>query len=129
QVRNEAAGLAELLGFSEKKVGLLELSLCALSGLDIERGDIPSIDSSLLVEQRIVAEQHPFICAVPGQHTLLIFERDWACERVAALLVKSCHVLRVENTSAIVRFLHIFQSETGVFQHRSIRIERGSIAA
>src|SRR5215471_13462795 len=42
--------------------------------LNIERGHIPSIDSSLLIEQGIVADQEPAIIAVLTQDTLLIFE-------------------------------------------------------
>src|SRR5262244_3931474 len=82
--------------------------------LDVERGHIPSIDSSLLIEQRIVADQEPAIFAVLTQHTLLIFERYRAEKRLRALLAQPLYIVRVENTRAVVFFPHIFQSETGV---------------
>ncbi len=75
QIRDEAASLAQPLGFRETKVGLLDLRLRPLSLLDVERGRIPSIDSSLLIEQRIVADLEPAIYAVLTEDTLLIFER------------------------------------------------------
>ena len=74
QVRDEAARLAQSLGFGQTKVGLLDLRLRPFSVLDVERGYIPPIDSSLLIEQRIVADQEPSIFAVLAQCTLLIFE-------------------------------------------------------
>ena len=67
QIRDEAARLAQPLGFGETKVGLLDLRLRPFSVLDVERGHIPSIDSSLLIEQRIVADQEPAISAVLAQ--------------------------------------------------------------
>jgi hypothetical protein len=82
--------------------------------LDVERGHIPSINSSLLIEQRIVADQEPAIFAVLTQDTLLIFERDRAEERLRALLAKPLYILRVGDASAIVLSPHIFQSEAGV---------------
>jgi hypothetical protein len=42
--------------------------------LDVERGRIPSIDRSLIIEQRVVADQEPAIFAVLTQGALLIFE-------------------------------------------------------
>ena len=42
--------------------------------LDVERSRIPSIDRSLIIEQRIVADQEPAILAVLTQSALLIFE-------------------------------------------------------
>ena len=83
QIRDEAARLAQPLGFGETKVGLLDLRLRAFSILDVERGRIPSIDSSLLIEQRTVADQEPAISAVLAQHPLLIFERYGALRALA----------------------------------------------
>jgi hypothetical protein len=112
QIREEAARLAQPLGFGETKVGLLDLRLGPFSVLDVERGHIPSIDFSLLIQQRIVADQETAISAGLTEHTLLIFERYSACERLPALLAQPFHILRVEKASAIVLFPHIFQSTT-----------------
>src|SRR6185295_8780702 len=99
------------------------------SVLDVEPGAIPSIDSSPLIEQRIEAEQEPAISAVLTQHTLLIFERYGAGDRLPALLAQPLRILRVYNTSAIVPFPHLFQSEAVVIHHRLIDILHGSIGA
>src|SRR5438270_215599 len=50
QVRDEAARLAESLGIGETVVGSPQFGLRLLSVLDVERGRIPPIDSSLLIE-------------------------------------------------------------------------------
>src|SRR5262249_18624628 len=60
--------------------------LSPFSILDVERGHIPAIDVSLRIEQRVVADQEPAIFAILTQHTLLIFERYWAEQRLRALL-------------------------------------------
>src|SRR5262245_24210128 len=56
QIRDETARLAQPLCFGELNVGFLELCLRLFSIVDVERSHIPSIDSSLLIEQRIVAK-------------------------------------------------------------------------
>src|SRR5262249_59528 len=82
-----------------------------LAIVDVGRGHIPSIDASLLIEQRIVSDQEPAVFAVLTQHTLLIFERYGACERLPALLAQPFDILRVKKTSAIVLFLGIIQGD------------------
>src|SRR5215467_15364577 len=50
QIRDEAACFTQPLSFGETKISLFDLCLCPLSVVDVERGRIPSIDSSLLIE-------------------------------------------------------------------------------
>src|SRR5262249_54557643 len=59
----------------------------------------------------------------------LILKRYGACERLSALFAQPFHILRVEKTSAIVLFPHIFQGQAGVTQDRLIGIQHGSIGA
>src|SRR6202008_5048178 len=103
--------------------------LCPFSILDVEPGAIPSIDSSPLIEQRLEAEQEPAISAVLTQHTLLIFERFGAGDRLPALLAQPLHILRGVNTSAIGSLPLFEQSEAVVILHRLIQIEPGSFRA
>ena len=49
---------------SESFLRLLAFTLRPFSVLDIERGRIPSLDPSLIIEQRIVTDQEPAIFAV-----------------------------------------------------------------
>ena len=53
---------------------VFDLSLSPFPVLDIERGRIPSINPSLIIEQRIVAHQKPAILTVLTPSALLIFE-------------------------------------------------------
>ena len=129
QIRDEAARFAQPLGFGETKVGLLDLRLRPFAILDVERGHIPSIDSSLIIEQRIVADQEPAIFAVLTQRALLIFERSGAFEGLPALLAQPFHIVRVVKPSAKVLFLHILQSDTVVIQHRLIHRQYGPIGS
>src|SRR5262245_17508431 len=71
---------------SESFLRLPAFKLLPLSILDIERRHVPSIDFPLRVEQGIVADQEPSIFPILTQHTLLIFERYWACQSLLALL-------------------------------------------
>src|SRR4030095_5587768 len=112
------------------KVGLLELCLGPLSVVDVERGHIPTIDPSLIIEQWIVTDQEPAIFAVLTQHTLLGLKRHGAFERLSALLAQPIDILRVEEPRAIILSLHLLQSDAAVvLQHRFIGIEYGSISA
>src|SRR6266481_3848081 len=129
QVGYEATGLAEPLCFGETQKGLLELRLGAFAILNVEGGHIPPADSTLFVEERAVAAQEPVISPVPTHCTLLNLERNSVREGFPALLTHSLYVFRVEDAIAIVLFLHILQSETGVVQHCLIHIQYGPIGA
>src|SRR5262245_13319474 len=91
--------------------------------LDVKSSHIPSIDFSLLIEQRVVPDQEPAICAVLTQHTLLSFERRGSEKRSAAFLTQPLYILRVEKTSTIVLFLHIFKRGPVVIQHSLIYVQ------
>src|SRR5882672_9635422 len=67
--------------------------LFALS--DVKRGHIPPIDSSLLIEQRIVADQEPPISAVLTQRALLVFELKRAFEGLIAHFAQPFRIFRV----------------------------------
>src|SRR5215813_3530243 len=71
---------------NQAQIALVRLQglFCAFAVVDVERGHIPPIDSSLLIEQRIVSDQEPAVSAVFTQHTLLIFERYATGERLPA---------------------------------------------
>src|SRR5215471_423803 len=100
-----------------------------LSAVNVGRSHIPALDFSLRIEQRVVADQEPPIFPIFPEHSLLIFERDGACESLSALFAQSFHILRVEDTSAIVLFPRIFQSKPREIQDRLIRIQHGPIGA
>src|SRR5215469_9798514 len=80
-----------------------------LAVLDVERGHIPSIDSSLLIKQRLVAEQKPAISAVLAQHTLFVFKRYRTLERLAPCLTQPFHIFVMKNASASFLFSHTWQ--------------------
>src|SRR5215468_2300845 len=88
--------------------------LRSFSILDVERGHIPAVDVSLRIEQRVVADQEPTIFAVLPEHTLLIFERHRAQQRLRALFAQPLHIVRVKDAVAIVVLPHIFEGEAGV---------------
>jgi len=88
--------------------------------LDVERDRIPSLDPSLIIEQRIVANQEPAILTVLTHCALLIFERSGAFEGLLAPLAQPFHIVRVEKPRAKVLFLHILQANIVVIQRRLI---------
>src|SRR6185295_9945058 len=83
-------------------------------GPHVERGRIPSLNPSLIVEERIAADQEPAIFAVLTQRALLIFELYGAFEGLLALLAQPFPIIRVEEPGAKVLFLDILQGDTVV---------------
>src|SRR5262249_38023681 len=106
-----------------------ESLLCEFSILDVESRHIPSIDFSLSIEQRVVADQEPAIFAVLAERALLIFEWHGSKQRVASLLTQPLYILRVEKTSTIVLSLHIFRRDAVVIQHSLIHVQHRSVGA
>src|SRR5262249_42869160 len=71
QVRDEAARLAQPLGFGETKVGLLGLRLRQLSIVNIGACAIPPHDLAGLVTERLGANEKPAIHAIMAAKTRL----------------------------------------------------------
>src|SRR5882724_10941412 len=87
-------------GLDQETKLTLALTKCffgALSVLDVERRHIPSIDPSLIIEQRIVANKEPPILSVLTQRAILTFEPLGALEGLLELLAQPFHIVRVEK--------------------------------
>src|SRR6185312_13778973 len=93
------------------------------------RDRIPSLDPSLIIEQRIVTDREPAILAVLAQRALLIFERSGVFETLFAHLAHPFHIIRVEEPSAMDPSLHILQGDTVVIQRRLIHRQYGPIGS
>src|ERR1700722_5999933 len=120
QICDEAASLAQPLGFGQKKVGLFDLRFRSFAVLDVECGHIPPNDTSLIVEQRLVAHQKPAILPIVAQDALLSAEWYGPPQRCRAICAGSLKILRGDDTISIIFFLYIFQSEAGVIHHSLI---------
>src|SRR5262249_51138642 len=96
--------------------------------LDVESSHIPSIDLSLLIEERIVASQKPTVLAVPVADPLLKLERHGSRKRLLAL-ANHLQILGVNNAMPIVLLYNVIESEAGVIQDRPIGVQDRSIRA
>src|ERR1051325_5569050 len=96
QICNEAARLAGALSFGEPKIGLLDLGFRSLAVLNVKCSDIPPIDSPLLIELRVVADQEPAISTIFVQDALLRAEWCASPKRCRPLRTDSLKVLRVD---------------------------------
>src|ERR1043166_7029764 len=92
-----------------------------LAVLNVGPGNVPSLDSSLRIEQRIVANQEPAIIAVFPQRTVLTFELPRVSEGLSQHFAQSSHIVRVEPPGGKVVLLHILQCDTVVIQRGLIR--------
>ena len=105
---------------------MLHLGLRPFPIVNVKGGDIPPIDSPLLIELRVVADQEPAILSIVGQDALLSAEWCASPKRCRAHCADSLEILRVDDTIPIILLLYIVQTEAGVLHHCLIDILDGS---
>src|SRR5262245_43335656 len=125
---------AELVAYvaEERGLGTIDFGqrIGALVGpfpvLDVECGHIPPYDTSLLIEQGLVAHQEPAILPIAAQNTL--FSAEWCAtpQPCLARLADSLEILRVDDTIPIILLLYILNAEACVIHHSLIHILDGS---
>src|ERR1041384_1698134 len=80
--------------------------------LGVERDRIPSLDPSLIIQQRTMTDREPAILTVLTHRALFIFERSGVFETFFAHLDHPFQIIRVEEPSAMFPSLHILQGDT-----------------
>src|SRR5215813_12956163 len=93
---------------------------------DVCPGHIPSNDSSLLIQQRVVDDEEPAIDAVLPQCPLLILEWDGMCERLPALLAQPFQVFGVDYSISKVIAAHFVERQSRVLTHHTVGVNHFS---
>src|SRR5215470_2796004 len=94
----EIADASQVLAFCQKCFTPRQLLFRLFAIRNIGSGRIPAKNSSMLIQQWVVADKKPAILAVLSQYPLLIFERNGTRQRQPALFAQSLHIVPVENT-------------------------------
>src|SRR5262245_44327321 len=75
QVRDEAARLAQTLGFSKTEIGLLDLRLRPFALVNVRQQDVPAHNMALTVKHTSPTHTKPAVCTVGASKALVTLVR------------------------------------------------------